>query len=401
MDYFDYLALAPEAHRIPLTWRLPGALGAGKTVLYDGAARSVGETACELGGHHALLLMGRHLRKTTDGAVITQSLNQAGVTFEQFSDVPPEPHEEAVTALREAMEGNHFDLVIGVGGGSVLDMAKLAAHNADGRLGEKIRSADFRGRPLPLILLPTTAGTGSEVSPYAVLTLDGKKVFFSSPRLLPEVAIIDPLLMVSMPPAVTAATAFDAMTHAVEGAMGRPVPYTAALAVESTAQIFTHLPHAAAEGQNLAARYHLAMASMMGMMAYAMGGGLYAHSISYILTLEKGLPHGAGCGFALPFTLALNEPYVRPLLDQLAARCLGRSGDSRDRFAVIRRIRELYTSLSMPVSLQSLGYREEEIPRLAEKMMTQYSRSNNPRAITQEDVCALFRQMYLGEIRPI
>ena len=140
---------------------------------------------------------------------------------------------------------------------------------------------------------------------------------------------------------------------------------------------------------------------MMGMMAYAMGGGLYAHSISYILTLEKGLPHGAGCGFALPFTLALNEPYVRPLLDQLAARCLGRSGDSRDRFAVIRRIRELYSSLSMPVSLQSLGYREEEIPRLAEKMMTQYSRSNNPRAITQEDACALFRQMYLGEIRPI
>ena len=397
MNYFDNLALAPASHRTPLVWRLPGA-GSGKTVLYDGAADSVGEEARALGGGHVLLLMGRHAQKSDDGAVITQSLDRAGLTFELFCEIPPEPHYEAVLELQRATRGKRFDLVIGVGGGSVLDMAKLAAHNFSGALEEKLQSGDFSEPPLPLILLPTTAGTGSEVSPYAVLTVNGKKVFYSSPKLLPSVAIVDPLLTVSMPPRVTAATAFDAMTHAIEGAVGRPVPYTAALAVESTAQILAYLPRAAAEGTDLTARYHLAMASVMGMMAYAMGGGLYAHSISYLLTLDKDTPHGVGCGLALPFTMALNAPYISPLLDQLAARCLGRSGGVEEQREVIQKIRNLYTALPMPDSLQTLGYEEADIRVLAEKMLTQYARNANPRKLTEEDARKLFRAIYSGEI---
>lgn len=398
MNYFDYLALSPAAQRMPLTWRLPGTTAEGKTVLYNGAADSVGEAARSLNGQHALLLMGRHAYRSSDGAVITQSLTRSGVTFDVFCNIPPEPHFEAVTALKEATNGKAYDIVIGVGGGSVLDMAKLAAHDGDGKLVDKIHSGDFSGKALPLILLPTTSGTGSEVSPYAVLTLNGKKVFFSSPRLLPAVAIVDPLLTVSMPARTTVATAFDAMTHAIEGASGRMIPYTQALAVESTAQILAYLPQAASNGEDLTARYYLAMASVMGMMSYAMGGGLYAHSVSYILTLEKGLPHGAGCGFALPFTMALNEPYITPLLDSLAARCLGASGGMKARREVISKIHSLYTALQMPASLRELGYANSDIDALVNKLMTQYWRSNNPRTITAADAKELFTAMLNGEI---
>lgn len=397
MEYYELLAKSPSQLRSPLCWRLPGAGAEGKTLLYNGSAADVGREACILGAKHVLLLIGRHVLHTDGGAAVCAALEQAGVDFDVYTGIPSEPHfEDVIPDLQRAVCSGSYDAVIGAGGGSVMDMAKLAAHASGGTLEEILAGSDFSRQPLPLILLPTTAGTGSEISPYAVLTVAGKKVFYSSPNLLPTIALIDPLLTVSAPPRITAATAFDAMTHALEGAMARPTAYSEALAVESTAQILQYLPRAVADPEDLEARYCLAMASVMGMMSYATGGGLYAHSISYILTLEKEQPHGAGCGFALPYTMAFNAPYIQPLLQKLSARCQATMPGKAD---VIQQIQSASVQSGLPASLQALGYTTADIPRLAGKLLSQYARKNNPRQLTPADAASLFESMYAGTVR--
>lgn len=397
MEYYELLAKSPPQLRNPLCWRLPGAGAEGKTLLYNGAAADAGKEASILGAKRVLLLIGQHVLRTSGGAAVCAALEQADIDYDVYTGISSEPHfEDVVPDLQRAASSRRYEAVIGAGGGSVMDMAKLAAHAGGGTLEEILEANDFSRQPLPLILLPTTSGTGSEISPYAVLTVDGKKVFYSSPNLLPTVALVDPLLTVSSPPRITAATAFDAMTHALEGAMARPTAYSEALAVESTAQILRYLPRAIADPGDLEARYSLAMASVMGMMSYATGGGLYAHSISYILTLEKEQPHGAGCGFALPYTMAFNAPYIQPLLQKLSARCQETMQGKAD---VVRQIQSACVQSGLPASLQALGYTTADIPRLAGKLLSQYARKNNPRQLTPEDAALLFEAMYAGTVR--
>lgn len=392
MAYDVMLSQTPQALRIPVVWRLPGC-GSGKTALFCGAAQTLGAELQALGARHIFLVIGRHAAKTDTEAVILNSLRASGITWDVYSEIPAEPHLEDALRMVEAMKGAQYDAVVGVGGGSVLDLAKLAAHNEDGALSSRVRATDFSGHRLPLVLLPTTSGTGSEVSPYAVVTVDGKKVFYTSGNLLPDVALVDPLLTVSMPPRTTAATALDALTHALEGAMGRPVPFTGAIAAETLRLILDGLPRALENGADVQARYDLASASVMAMMGYAIGGGLYAHSVSYILTLEKGAAHGVGCGLALPFTMKLNEAYIRPLLSRLESVCPGSSPAAQ--------IRRLYLESGLPENLQALGYREEEIPRLAELLLAKYGRKTNPRAYTDADAQRLFAAMYHGNLEEL
>ena len=392
MAYDVMLSQTPQALRTPVVWRLPGC-GGGKTALFCGAAQTLGAELQALGARHIFLVIGRHAARTDTKAVILNSLRASGITWDVYSEIPAEPHLEDALQMAEAMKGARYDAVVGVGGGSVLDLAKLAAHNVDGALCSRVRAAVFSGPRLPLVLLPTTSGTGSEVSPYAVVTVDGKKVFYTSENLLPNAALIDPLLTVSMPPRTTAATALDALTHALEGAMGRPVPFTSAIAAETLRLILDALPRALENGEDVQARYDLSFASVMAMMGYAIGGGLYAHSVSYILTLEKGAAHGVGGGLALPFTMKLNETYIRPFVSRLESVCSGSSPAAQ--------IRRLYLESGLPENLQAFGYREEEIPRLAELLLTKYGRKTNPRTYTDADAQRLFAAMYHGNLEEL
>lgn len=397
MEYDRLLEQTPPRYRNPLTWRLPGTAPQGKTVLSCGAAKILGPALREMGISRILLLAGSHVQHTPGGQAVLRCLKEAGVSCDMFTDIPSEPHFEVLCRLQDAVDRRH-QAVAGLGGGSVMDLAKLAAYGGMDLLA-RVKERNFALEPaLPLFLLPTTAGTGREISPYSVLTVEGRKVFYASPSLLPTAALVDPLLTVSMPPHVTAATAFDAMTHALEGAMARPSPYTDALAVESAAQILHYLPLALKDGQDIPARCHLALASVMGMMSYVMGGGLYAHSISYILTLEKGAPHGVGCGLSLPYTMAFNAEHIQPLLDKLAARCLGASGGEDTRRQVIWHIQKAFAAAGLPASLEKLGYTAADIPDLAGTLLEKYVRKNNPRPLSPEDARRLFAAMLRGSI---
>lgn len=398
MNYNELLINSPAEFQKPIKWQLPGCAEFGKTVLYNGAALSVGKECKTLGAKHIMLLIGNHVVKTDGGKAVCDALAAEGITCDIFSDIPAEPHFEVIEQLQQHLNEKDYDLVIGVGGGSVMDIAKIASHMKQGNIIEKLNNQDFSLPAWPLILLPTTSGTGSEVSPYSVVTVKGKKAFYSSPKLYPTVALVDPLMTISTPPRITVATAYDAMTHALEGAMARSTPYTDALAVEASAQILKWLPKAAQNGENIEARYYLSCASVMGMMGYAIGGGLYAHSISYILTLDKAQPHGVGCGFALPYTLAMNEKCIIELLDKLAGRCIGASGSEKTRRNTILHIQDLFVQQGMPKSLAELGYSKSEMRGLAEKLLAQYARKNNPRQIGIEEAVMLFDAMFEGEI---
>ncbi|XCP85424.1 iron-containing alcohol dehydrogenase [Roseburia hominis] len=398
MAYHELLEKSDERFLKPLVWQMPGTTLQGKTRMHNGAALALGEEVRKLTDEKVLLVMGRHVREQETGRVICQALSEAGVEFDIFSELYPEPHFDVAVHISVHMNENHYGAVIGAGGGSSLDMAKLAAHGADGRLIEKIMTNDFSNARLPLILLPTTSGTGSEVSPYTVLTVEGTKKFYTSAAFLPDVAIVDPLLTVTMPPRTTAATAFDAMTHALEGSMASQNPYTECLATESTALILTYLKRVLADGEDIEARYYLSLASVMGMLSYVMGGGLYAHSISYILTLEKDTPHGLGCGLALPYTLAMNESQIHSLLDNLSARCFGHSGSEELRRRVIAKIQQLFVETGLPESLSDLGYTVSDIPNLADTLLNRYYRQKNPRSISRDEATRLLQAMILGEI---
>ena len=399
MNYMGMVANSPVALKKPLVWQMPGTSRDGKTVFYNGSMCSLGQELKKLTDKKILLITGKHLLLSEMKEILYQVLDRENLSYDVISDIPPEPHLDTVEKIAVLMDTSEYGAVVGIGGGSVMDIAKIAAHGGDGKLLDRAANDRFTQKRFPLVLLPTTSGTGSEISPYAVLTVNDKKKFYTSSELLPTIAIIDPVLAAAMPGNVTAATAFDAMTHALEGNMACPVPYTECLAVESAALVFQFLPIAVKDGSDIEARYYLSMASVMGMLSYVMGGGLYAHSISYILTTEKQQPHGVGCGLALPFTMAFNEVYIGVLLDRLGSRCFGRDGTKELRRRVIENIRELYIQSGFPETLETLGYTMSDSGSFAANLLGNYERIRNPRKMHEDEAKLLFESMFVGQMQ--
>ena len=395
MNYWKLLEKSKVIGSHPTIWKMPGRKTEGNIIFYNGAALRIGEETAKLTSQKVLLVIGKKVLSAS-GEVILKSFEESGIDYDIFSDICAEPDLDTAKKVADIMDEQPYGAVIGVGGGSTLDIAKLAAHGGDGKLTKRILANNFSQPKIPVILLPTTSGTGSEVSPYVVLTVGGVKKFFTSSEFLPAVAIVDPLLTASMDSRTTAATAFDAMTHGIEGYMACVTPYTVCLAVESTAVIMKFLKRAVERPEDIEARYWLSYASVLGMLSYVMGGGLFAHSISYILTLEKEQSHGTGCGLALPYTMAMNYPHILPFLDRLGARINGRSENEGEE--LIREIQALFTKVGMPANLAELGYKLSDGPEFAERLLREYPRPKNPRKVTKREAEKLFHAMLFGKI---
>jgi alcohol dehydrogenase class IV len=292
-----------------------------------------------------------------------------------------------------------------MGGGSVLDIAKAAALCPGDRddILQYLDGAPVRGEGRSSILLPTTSGTGSEISPFIVLKDGNRKRFLSTPYAYATVAMIDPILTVTMPPRVTAATGLDALSHGVEGAVAKRDPYTEALSEKCVELVFGYLPKAYKDGENLAARYYMCFASVLGMMSYAQAGGLYAHSVSYILTMSHRIPHGIGCGMALPHTLLFNKQYIQPLLDRFsrAMPFATEKGETGGPLGTIRRFQDLLKTLKVPVGLCDLGVEKRMKDAFVRELMDVYPRPRNPRKMTRQDADDLFEAMWRGSVRDL
>jgi alcohol dehydrogenase len=366
--------------------------------------KKVGEQAKNLGGKQAILVTDEVMAQLGFVELVKGAMEKEGCKVEVFAKVDPEPHIEAADALYEMVCKTKFDLVVGLGGGSSMDMAKLTSIVAtnEGTPFEIMEKQVVKKPALKKILIPTTAGTGSEVSRFIVVSKGKDKYFIGTPYAYPEIAIVDPGLTVSMPPKLTASTGIDALSHAIDSLMNKVAnPLYDSLGFAGIELIAKYLRRATFDGQNLEARYYMAMAATMSMMSMSGTGALYSHSISYTLSMFEPLAHGIGCGLGLPYTMAFNLPMIEEK-QALIARAMGERIEFLSTRAAARRavelVYDLMADVNMPLCLKEMGFEHEEIPKVAELCITRYPRVNNPRPMSKEQCLALFESMWEGKI---
>jgi alcohol dehydrogenase class IV len=291
------------------------------------------------------------------------------------------------------------EAVVGLGGGSVLDVAKLVAALADGRqqIGDVLGIGRLAGRSAFLACLPTTSGTGSEVSPNAILldTTDRLKKAVISPHLVPDASYMDPELAVGMPPAVTASSGMDALTHCIECYANRAAhPAVDLYALEGIRLIGANLERAVVHGEDLSAREAMMRASLYGGLCLGPVNTGGVHALAYPLGGEFEIPHGVSNAVLLPYVLEFNLPAMPERYAEIAV-ALGapRLADPvATARAGIERIRQLIRTCGLPGTLSELGVPESAIPRMVESAMTVTRLlKNNPREITPEDAERIYR----------
>jgi alcohol dehydrogenase len=364
--------------------------------------KQVGVHAKKLGGKKTLLVTDKVMVQLGFADLVKASLEKEGLKADIFDQVEPEPHFETADILYEIVRRTDFDLVVGLGGGSCMDMAKLIAVAATNQQTPKevMEKRVVTKAALKKILIPTTAGTGSQVSRTIVISGGRDKYSFGTPFARAEIALIDPGLTISMPPDLTAATGVDALSHAIDTVMNRSAnPLNIALALGGIELIAKYLRRATFNGQDLEARYYMAMGSTMPMISGA--GTLYSHSIAYALAMFQPLAHGIGCSVALPYTMAFNLSAVEDNL-ALIARAMGERIESISAREAGRRavecVYDLLVDLKLPVSLKEMGFNKEDLPEMAEICVARYPKGNNPRPMSGRESLTLFKSMWEGKI---
>ncbi|MFL5157516.1 MAG: iron-containing alcohol dehydrogenase [Microvirga sp.] len=310
-----------------------------------------------------------------------------------FDDVPSNPTEEAAHAALSLYRDNTCDGVIGFGGGSPIDLAKavaiLATHPEplaryaaiEGGLGR------ITDRVAPVIAIPTTAGTGSEVGRAALINLaDGRKLGFISPHLIPKRAVCDPDLTLGLPPHLTAATGMDALSHCIETLLSpRFNPPAEAIALDGAGRIMRHLERAVADGADREARSELMMGALEGGLTFQKGLGA-VHGLSHALgsLKEPALHHGTLNAVLLPPVLRFNAGHVGDKYERLAASMgLARDAD------LAAETEGLNARIGLPRSLRAMGVPESVIPEMADKAEKDHSTPTNPRPCSAADYAAL------------
>lgn len=381
----------------PILFNFQGCQPDAHMLLGLGVAKRVGEIAKKLADGPVLLMTDPVIERLGTTAKIASYLEQAGYECDIYSDIEPEPHVSTMLRAAEKVKSRDYGLIVAIGGGSTLDTAKLTALFAtsphDPMTLMKNESLCVPG--IPTILLPTTSGTGSEVSPFVVISDEGNKFFVDHPCVYATVALVDPELTATMPAFVTACTGLDALSHGVEGVcgIGMDNPYSMALSTKCVELIFRYLKRAVDNGNDMEARYYVSFAAVLGMMAYIQGGGLYAHSMSYVLTKHYARPHGFGCGITMPYTLEYNLEKIRPILEQYGFAIFGRKAEAEE---VVKAFFKLTRSVGIPDTLKASGVPEADLPELAKELVVDNYRRLNPRDMSLEEAGEFVRTMFAG-----
>ncbi|MFO8080573.1 MAG: iron-containing alcohol dehydrogenase family protein [Armatimonadota bacterium] len=310
-----------------------------------------------------------------------------------FADIEPNPTVEMVDALSEQIREHDADLLVAAGGGSSLDCAKAAGSvSQQGGPARKYHSEGgaLDERHLPLIAIPTTAGTGSEVTPIAVLDdpEKGVKAPLVHDNFFPAVALVDPALTESMPPKVTASTGFDALAHAVEGYWSRNHnPISDALALEAVRLFFEHMPRVMQDGSDLAAREGMSLAALLGGMAFQAPKNAAVHACSFPFSATYHLPHGTACALTLDHFMRFNAPAMGGRGERLArAGGFETMAQMADAFAAMK------ARSGLPTRLSDFGVTTDDIPVLVEGSFHPLM-ENNPREVTPEQLAGIYRRM--------
>ena len=329
-------------------------------------------------------------------------LREASVAAEAFTQVEPNPSVETTHAAHDLFRRTRAAFVVAVGGGSAMDVAKvvgaLAAHG--GTVHDYEGIGKVPGPGVPVVAIPTTAGTGSEVTVFAVITDRERKFKMSvgSPHLVPQVALCDPELTLSMPQPLTAATGMDALTHAIECYVNTVYnPIAKSLALEAMQMIGRSMRVAYANGRDLAARTSMLLASTMAAMAFTRTRLGNVHAMSHPLGAHFDVPHGVANAILLPYVMAWNMLACYDTYPQVAAalgeRVEGLSVREASE-AAVDAVRRLSRDVAIPERLRDVGVTREGIPKMAADAMKSGNILVNPRVTTDNDIVALFETAY-------
>nr|WP_300313739.1 iron-containing alcohol dehydrogenase [Halomonas sp.] len=354
-----------------------------------------------LGMQRPLVITDRGVLQSGTLKLITDQLDAADYAI--YDGVTPEPEVAIVEACTDTFRSGEHDGLIAVGGGSAMDIAKCVAVYAqhDGPLHELFGEGRVRQRNIPLIAIPTTAGTGSEVTNISILS-DAEqqmKKGIVSDHLLPDVAIVAPEMSQSCPRSVTAASGVDALVHAIEAYLSNfATPITDALALKAMELIVRALPKAFANPDNIQAREDMATGSLMAGLAFGNAGVGAVHALAYPLGGRYHLAHGVSNALLLPHVMEWNKLACVERFRDIAVAFgepIDNLTDDEAAERVIRRLHRLCADVEIPVNLRSFDIPESALPELAaEAIKVDRLLRNNPRKLVLADIEAIYRAAY-------
>ncbi len=364
---------------------------------------SLGDLIKEHDGNKVFIVTDQGLIRTGIIDRITKILDKAEIKYQLFSEITPDPTSEVLTAGFDVFLQDQFDLIIGIGGGSSIDAAKGIAilDSNGGNIFEYEGANKIQKTKIPIIAIPTTAGTGAEVSASCVITDSENhyKVSIRSPYLCPKIALLDPTLITSLPPLIAASTGMDALTHAIEAYVStNSSPFTDALALKAIREIAEYLPAFVARRDNLEAASHVLMASTSAGMAFTWARVATVHAISHALGGHCKVPHGIANAMALPivmeYSLIGNLSKYKEIAKALGQEVTHINNAEGAERAVIA-VKKLNQALGIPKTLRELGI--ELTPEDRQKIAVDALKSGitkcNPRESSLDDLVHLIEKI--------
>ncbi|CAN5410287.1 iron-containing alcohol dehydrogenase [soil metagenome] len=363
-----------------------------------GSSSRIGELVKSLGCTSVLLVSDPGVKGAGLLQAGLQGLAQQGIAVTLFTDVVADPPVHVIDVAVKLAVDAKVDGVVSIGGGSSMDVAKLVALLAVGeeKLDDIYGVGMVKGRRLPLVLAPTTAGTGSEVTPISIVTTgEGEKKGVVSPVLLPDWAVLDAEFTLGLPSAVTAATGIDAMVHAIEAYTSKRLknPLSDALARDALRLLGGNIHEACCNGTNPEARHNMLLGSMLAGMAFANAPVAAVHALAYPVGARFHVPHGLSNSLVLPQVIRFNAASAEHHYGELATILMpDAKGSASERTrALVEMLSALPVNLGLPTRLRDVGIAEKDLGLLADDAMKQTRLLiNNPREVVREDALAIY-----------
>ncbi len=373
-----------------------------RTIFGEGASERVGECVKALQRKKAFVVTDKVVAGLDAFKGVEKSLKEKGVDYHLYTDVEPNPTDVQVEKGAKIYQDANADVLVAVGGGSAIDSAKAIGILVNN--GGSIR--DYAGIDLfenpipPLITIPTTAGTGSEVTVWSVITntKDNYKMAPGGWKIVPKIALVDPVMMASMPPLMTASSGVDALSHAVEAyCTPYAMPQTDVLALAAIKLIVQHLGPAVADGTNMAAREGMAMGSLVAGMAFSSAGCGGIHALGHQLSTQCGMPHSMAMGIMMPPVMEYN---IISCMDRMIdiAIAMGEVVDGLNKREAAGKapaaIRDFVKSLGLPIKLSEYGVDKKIKPDLAKLAIQDGDLPGTPRILNLEEIKELYSRTF-------
>ena len=383
-------------------------LSSGEVIAGPGAAGRAGEMLTTWGvraGQTVALVVDADVAALGLSDTVRTSLETAGFVVALITCDRGEPHLEGAERVVAEVRRADPAACVGIGGGSTMDIAKLAAAllRNDGPVTDYLGAGKVRNYSIPTVMVPTTSGTGSETTVVSMMSANGRKVVVASAALMPRGAILDPELTRKLPRRITAASGLDALSHGLESFISlRANPMTMGASLNGAQLVASSIAGAFDAPDDLDHR--------MGMLAGAYWSGLglnanvvIGHSIAYTIANRTGLPHGVTCALALPYCLAFNYSASAARLGQLAVAMHEQvqewAGGPSDPTGIFGWLEHLTKQLEIPAGLKDVGIERSDIDAMVTECVESYPRPNNPVPLDRDEVATLYDLMYEGDVR--